>query len=81
MGRNYKDEYRKYQGTAEQKLRRAGRNKARRNAIRNGTAARGDGKDVHHVDGNPRNNSARNTRVISASNNRSFARNKKAGKA
>jgi len=80
MGRNYQDEYRKYQGTPEQLKRRAGRNKARRNAIRNGTASVGDGKDVHHVDGNPRNNSPRNTRVISASNNRSFARDKNARK-
>jgi len=80
MGRNYKNEYRKYQGTPEQLKRRAGRNAARRNAIRNGTAAVGDGKDVHHVDGNPRNNNPRNTRVISASNNRSFARDKNARK-
>ena len=81
MGRNYQNEYRKYQGTAVQKKRRAMRNAARRNAIRNGSAKKGDGKDVHHVDGNPMNNNPRNTRVISASNNRSFARNKKAGKA
>jgi|TARA_R100001463_G_scaffold8974_4_gene27155 hypothetical protein len=81
MARNYQNEYRKYQGTTEQKKRRAMRNAARRNAIRNGTARKGDGKDVHHVDGNPMNNSPRNTRVVSASSNRSFKRDRYGRKA
>ena len=36
MARDYKAEYAKYQGTAEQKKRRAMRNKARRYAIKLG---------------------------------------------
>jgi len=80
MARNYRQEYDRYQGTAEQKKRRAMRNKARRQAIRKGQVQKGDGKDVHHKDGNPMNNKAGNTYVRSASSNRSFPRNKKAQK-
>ena len=79
--RNYKQEYANYQGTADQKKRRAGRNKARRNAIRAGTVRKGDGKDIHHRNGNPLDNSSGPTVVPSSSSNRSFRRNKRAGKA
>ena len=80
MVRNYRQEYDRYQGTAEQKKRRAMRNKARRQAMKKGQVRKGDGKDVHHKDGNPMNNKAGNTYVRSASSNRSFPRNKKAQK-
>ena len=80
MSRNYKQEYDRYQGTAKQKKRRAMRNKARRQAMKKGQVRKGDGKDVHHKDGNPMNNKAGNTYVRSASSNRSFPRNKKAQK-
>ena len=53
--------------------RRAGRNKANRLKGKNGM-------DVHHKDGNPLNNSRKNLAVTSKKANRSFARNKKAGK-
>lgn len=49
MSRNYDREYANYQGTEEQKKNRAQRNKARRMMIREGVAAKGDGKDVDHV--------------------------------
>ena len=80
MARNYRQEYDRYQGTAKQKKRRAMRNKARRQAMKKGQVRKGDGKDVHHKDGNPMNNKAGNTYVRSASSNRSFPRNKKAQK-
>ena len=70
----------KYNSKPEQKKRRAGRNKARRMAIASGKAKKGDGKDVHHKDGNPRNNAASNHAVKSKSANRSFARTASAGK-
>ena len=35
-----------------------------------GRVKKGDGKDVDHKDGNPRNNSAKNLRVTSKSKNR-----------
>ena len=47
--RDYKKEYETYQGTEEQKKNRAQRNKARRMMVREGRAAKGDGKDVDHI--------------------------------
>lgn len=49
MARDYTKEYAEYQGTPEQKKNRAQRNKARRLMIREGKAAKGDGKDVDHI--------------------------------
>lgn len=70
--RNYRKEYDEYQGTDEQKKRRAQRNAARRKAIREGRARKGDGKEVDHLGMNRRgrlNNSK--TRVVSRKTNRS----------
>lgn len=61
MARDYKKEYRDYHGKPEQKKRRAARNAARRKA----GLKKGDGKEVDHRDGNPRNNSKSNLRVHS----------------
>ena len=69
--RNYKKEYANYHVRPLQKVNRAGRNKARKLAVSKGAALKGDGKDVHHVDGNPRNNSSKNFRVVKKSANRS----------
>lgn len=73
MSRNYDKEYASYQGTEAQKKNRAQRNKARRMLIREGVAAKGDGKDVDHI--KPMKNggtSARsNLRMRSKSANRS----------
>ena len=80
MARNYKKEYKNYQGKPEQKKRRAMRNKVRRMMIRAGKAKKGDGKDVHHKDGNPMNSKKSNLKLVRRSKNRSFARNRKAGK-
>jgi len=80
MARNYKKEYKNYQGTAAQKKRRAMRNKVRRMMLRKGKVKKGDGKDVHHKDGNPMNSKKSNLKIVKRSKNRSFARNRKAGK-
>lgn len=80
MARDYRSEYDNYQGTEKQKKDRASRNKARRQAVASGSAKKGDGKDVDHKNGNPRDNSSKNKQVISKSSNRSFPRNSKAGK-
>ena len=77
--RKYKQEA-KYHATAEQKKKRAARNKARRAAIKAGKVRKGDGKDVHHKNGRPKDNRKKNISIKSASKNRSFPRNKKAGK-
>ena len=81
MARNYRQEYDRYQGTATQKKRRAGRNAARRRMIASGKAHKGDGKDVAHRDNNPRNNNPKNIKMASHNSNRSFKRNKNAGRA
>lgn len=69
--RNYDREYDKYQGTEKQKKERAMRNRARREAEKEGRVHKGDGKDVHHVDGNPK---GKKTHVRDKKNNRSFKR-------
>lgn len=68
--RDYKKEYREYHGTPEQKKNRASRNAARREAMAEGRVRKGDGKEIDHKDGNPRNNSRGNLQVMSRSANR-----------
>jgi hypothetical protein len=80
MGRNYKKEYRNYHSKPEQKKKRAARNRARRKMEKRGKVSKGDGKDVHHKDGNPRNNRRSNLKVKDKSDNRSYARTKSARK-
>lgn len=68
----------KYNSKPEQKKRRAMRNKARRLAIKEGRARKGDGKDVAHLDNNPMNNAKSNRAIQSKAKNRSFPRTKTA---
>lgn len=70
----------KYNAKPEQKKRRAMRNKARRLAIREGRARKGDGKDVGHANGNPMDNRRSNRVIESKASNRSFPRTKGAHK-
>ena len=81
MGRDYKKEYDNYHSSPKQKKNRASRNAARAAMDKKGKVKKGDGKDVTHRDGNPRNNSKKNLGVLKASKNRSFRRTKKARKA
>ena len=69
--RDYKKEYNRDHASTKAKKDRASRNKVRRQALKSGRVKKGDGKDVHHVDGNPRNNSAKNLRGVKKSANRS----------
>lgn len=80
MARDYKKEYANYHSSPEQKKNRAMRNAARREAVKNGRAAKGDGKDVHHIVPIAKGggNGAGNTMVTSRSSNRSFPRTKTA---
>jgi|TARA_R100001443_G_scaffold45853_2_gene58849 hypothetical protein len=72
--RNYRKEYDNYHSKPEQKKKRSSRNKANRiKGVK--------GKDVDHKDGNPMNNSKSNLVTKDKSKNRSFKRNKNAGKA
>lgn len=78
--RNYRSEYKSYQSTTAQKKSRAGRNTARRKMVAAGKVRKGDGKDVAHRNGNPRDNRKSNLKVVPASKNRSFKRTRTAGK-
>jgi hypothetical protein len=63
-------DYQKYHASPRMKKERASRNKARREAERQGRVHKGDGKHIDHRDGNPMNNRPSNKRVISAHANR-----------
>ena len=58
---------------------RVNRNYARKKLMKKGLVKKGDGKDVHHVGGNALKKHSK-LKVVSASKNRSYPRNKKAGK-
>lgn len=70
MARDYKKEYEKFQSSTSSKKDRASRNANRREAERTGRVSKGDGKDIDHRNGNPRDNSKKNLRVVSRSTNR-----------
>ena len=80
MPRDYKKEYANYQGKPEQIKRRASRNAARRLLEKEGKVRKGDGKDVNHRSGNPKDNKRSNLQVQTKSANRSYPRTKTAGK-
>ena len=68
--RDYKSEYQNYHSQPLQKKNRAKRNLARRIMKRKlGNSI--NGMDIHHVDGNPNNNSSSNLKVVSKRFNRS----------
>ena len=78
--RNYRKEYDNYQGTAEQKKKRASRNAARMAMARKGVVKKGDGKDVAHKNGNAKDNRPNNLAVKTKTQNRSYPRTRTAGK-
>lgn len=73
--RDYGREYRRFQSSKKAKRDRAARNKARREALREGKVHRGDDKDIDHKDSNPQHNSKSNLRVVSRTFNRSRKEN------
>lgn len=77
--RNYRKEYDNYHSKPEQREKNAARLRARRLMIKNGKAARGDGKDVHHKDNNPLNNDETNLKLTDPSWNRREPRLRKEG--
>lgn len=68
-------EYSRYQSSKKAKKDRAARNKARRQALKEGKVHRGDNLEVHHADSNPRNSAKSNLRVVSRKFNRSRKEN------
>lgn len=76
--RPYRKEYLQYQGTPEQKKKRAMRNAARNKLLKEGKVHKGDGKDVAHVVALDKGGTNKQgVRVESASANRSFKRDSK----
>jgi hypothetical protein len=78
--RNYREEYDRYHAKPAVKKKRAANNRARYEMEKAGKVHKGDGKDVAHKDNNTKNNSKSNLSVQSKSKNRSFARDKNAGR-
>jgi hypothetical protein len=75
--RDYKREYEKYHASPEQRANRSARTIARNESNASGRTSKGDGKDLDHKRPLSKggSNAKSNTRVVSASANRSFARN------
>lgn len=61
---------RKYNGSAEQKKRRAERNASRRKMEKAGKVRKGDNLDVDHKNHNTKDQSSKNLRVMDKSKNR-----------
>jgi hypothetical protein len=68
--RDYKKEYRDYHGKPSKIKERVSRDKARRKMTKLGLRRKGDGMEVDHKDGNPKNNSRSNLQIMSRSANR-----------
>jgi hypothetical protein len=77
--RNYRKEYDNYHSKPEQRANRSKRVLARRKMEDKGKVRKGDGKDVHHEDGNPQNNGDSNLKVLPKSKNRSMNEDHGAG--
>lgn len=77
MARDYKRENELYKSKPEQIALRVKRNKARREAIREGRVAKGDGKEIDHIVPLSKggSNAKSNTRIRTKSQNSSFSRN------
>lgn len=67
--RDYAKEYAATHGTAKGKKDRAARNRARAQMAKKGLVRKGDGKEVDHINHNPR-QGGKNLRVVSKAVNR-----------
>jgi len=76
--RDYKRENKEYNSKPEQRKARSERTMARRDAIKDGTVSKGDGKDLAHKQAVSKGGGFEKTnlKAESKSSNRSFARNK-----
>ena len=77
MARDYQKENELYKSKPEQIKLRVARNKARRQAIKDGRVEKGDGKEIDHVIPLSKggSNTKANTRIRTKSQNSSFSRN------
>ena len=65
-----KGDYKRFHSSMKMKKERALRNRNRASVLKRGGVTKGDGKHIDHKDGNPRNNSPKNLRVVSGRINR-----------
>lgn len=70
MARDYGKEYREYHGKPEQVKDRASRNAARAKMVEKHGPAACKGKDVHHRDGDAKNNAPKNLKLEKPAINR-----------
>lgn len=68
-------EYSRFQSSKKAKRERALRNRNRRQAEREGSVSKGDGKEIDHIDSSASHNSKSNLRVVSRAFNRSRKEN------
>ena len=73
--RNYRGEYDNYHKQTDQKKRRASRNTARSKMKTAGRVKKGDGKDVAHKNGNPRDNKKKKSHSEAKVNKQIFCKN------
>jgi|6_EtaG_2_1085325.scaffolds.fasta_scaffold05687_5 hypothetical protein len=69
--RDYEKEYKDFHSKPEQVKNRMGRNRANYAMKKAGKIKKGGNKDVHHKDGNPRNNTPSNLKIVASGKNRS----------
>lgn len=68
--RDYRKEYDTYHAKPEQRENNNSRKRARYHLEKKGVVKKGDGKEVDHKDGNPKNNSRSNLQILSRRENR-----------
>jgi len=74
--RNYKEEYKRFHASPEDRKKRSSRNKARRKMIKLGRIGKNSDLDVDHKSGSALNNSPNNLRAVSVAFNRGRDNNK-----
>ena len=70
-----KHEYEKFQSSAKARAERSARTVARKRANASGRTQKGDGREIDHINSNPKDNRSSNLRVVSRKTNRSKKEN------
>lgn len=70
-----KHEYQKFQSSAKARAERSARTVARRQANASGRTHKGDGREIDHINSNPKDNRSSNLRVVSRKTNRGKTEN------
>lgn len=70
-----KHEYQKFQSSAKARAERSARTVARKQANASGRTHKGDGREIDHINSNPKDNRSSNLRVVSRKTNRGKTEN------